>query len=76
MSLRFVDQRSIIGLTNSLISLFTSRMPGVGLARDLGLILLDNSSFLKKCLSRYAQGYSGVIPDLVCQIALDKREKV
>jgi 2-octaprenyl-6-methoxyphenol hydroxylase len=76
MSLRFVDQRSIIGLTNGLISLFTSRIPGVGLARDLGLILLDNSSFLKKCLSRYAQGYSGVIPDLVCQIALDKREKV
>ncbi|RUR13517.1 2-octaprenyl-6-methoxyphenyl hydroxylase [Legionella sp. km772] len=73
--LRQSDQRAIINFTNGLIKLFTSRIPGVGLARDLGLILLDNSNFLKQCLSRYAQGYSGVIPDLVCQIALDKRDK-
>ncbi len=67
------DQINIISLTNSLISLFTSRIPGVGLARDLGLLLLDNSPFLKKCLSRYAQGYSGIIPDLVCEIPLIKQ---
>lgn len=71
--LRQSDQRLIINFTNGLINLFTSRLPGIGLARDLGLILLDNSAFLKNCLSRYAQGYSGIIPDLVCQIALDKR---
>lgn len=73
MSTRHADQKNIIGFTNGLINLFTSRIPGVGLARDMGLILLDNSAFLKKCLSRYAQGYSGVIPDLVCQIALENR---
>lgn len=69
------DQNLIINFTNGLIKLFTSRIPGLGLARDLGLILLDNSTFLKNCLSRHAQGYSGVIPDLVCQIALAKRDE-
>ncbi len=71
--MRQSDQKNIIGFTNSLINLFTSHLPGVGLARDLGLLLLDNSAFLKKCLSLYAQGYSGIIPDLVCQIPLDTR---
>lgn len=73
MHLRQGDQRSIISFTNGLIKLFTSRIPGVGLARDLGLIVFDNSAVLKKCLARYAQGYSGFIPDLVCQIPLETR---
>ena len=76
MNLRQADQKNIIGFTNGLINVFTSRIPGVGLVRDLGLILLDNSAFLKKCLSRHAQGYSGIIPDLVCQIALDNRGQI
>jgi 2-octaprenyl-6-methoxyphenol hydroxylase len=74
MNSRRGDQQNIVGFTNGLIKLFTSRIPGVGLARDLGLIVLDNSAFLKKCLSRYAQGYSGIIPDLVCHIPLQVRE--
>jgi 2-octaprenyl-6-methoxyphenol hydroxylase len=73
LALRQSDQKSIIGFTNSLINVFTSRIPGMGLARDLGLIVLDNSTTLKKWLSRYAQGYNGVIPDLVCQIPVDAR---
>lgn len=71
--LRKDDQKNIIGFTDSLIKLFTSRIPGVALARNLGLIALDNSIFLKKYLSRHAQGYSGIIPDLVCQIPLKGR---
>lgn len=73
LRLRYADQKNILSFTNGLINLFTSRIPGVGFARDLGLILLDNSAFLKKYLSRYAQGYSGILPDLVCDIALDNR---
>lgn len=73
LALRLSDQKSIIGFTNSLISIFTSRIPGVSLARDLGLIVLDNSTTLKNWLSRYAQGYNGVIPDLVCQIPVNAR---
>ena len=73
LDLRLGDQKNIISFTNSLISVFTSRIPGMGLARDLGLIVLDNSTILKNWLSRYAQGYSGMIPDLVCQIPIDAR---
>lgn len=74
VSLRVQDQHNIIRFTNGLIRLFTSKIPGMGVARDLGLILLDNSTFLKRCFSRYAQGYSGIIPDLICGIALEKKE--
>jgi 2-octaprenyl-6-methoxyphenol hydroxylase len=73
VKIREQDQKNIIGLTNSLVSLFTSSLPGMAMLRDLGLLVLDNSPFLKKCFSRYAQGYSGIIPDLVCQIPLSKR---
>ncbi len=76
VQLRASDQRLITGFAHGLVNLFTSRLPGVGLARDLGLILLDNSTFLKNCLARHAQGFSGVIPDLVCQIALGTKERV
>ena len=74
MQLRSTDQRIITSFSNGLISLFTSRFPGVGLARNLGLIALDNSTTLKNWFARYAQGFSGVIPDLVCQIALETKE--
>lgn len=74
MKLRINDQKIISGFTNSLINIFTSKLPGIGLARNLGLILLDNSVFFKKYLAQYAQGFSGVIPDLVCQIALDAKD--
>lgn len=73
LKLRQEDQKNIIQFTNGLMTLFTSRIPGVGLARDLGLLALDNSSFLKQWLSRQAQGYSGIIPNLVCQIPLATR---
>lgn len=75
LQMRAADQQLIMGFTDALIQLFTSNIPGVGLARDLGLIAFDNSLFLKKCLARYAQGFSGVLPDLVCQIPLDVKEK-
>lgn len=75
LQMRAADQQLITGFTDALISLFTSSIPGVGFARDLGLIAFDNIPFLKKCLARYAQGFSGVLPDLVCQIPLDVKEK-
>ena len=64
------DQVAIIQFTNSLIGLFTSRMPGLAVARGAGLIALDNMSTLKNLLTRYARGYAGIIPDLVCGIPL------
>lgn len=73
--LRAHDQKIITRLTDSLIQVFTSRFPGLGVARGLGLMALDNIPALKNLLARYARGFGGVIPDLVCEIALPKLQE-
>lgn len=67
---RASDQDMITTLTDVLVSLFKNPMPGVGLARRLGLVALDNSQLLKNMLLRHAKGFGGVVPDLVCGIPL------
>ena len=70
VQLRAHDQKIITRFTDGLIHLFTSRLPGLGVARGLGLIALDNIPALKNILARYARGFGGVTPDLVCEMAL------
>lgn len=70
--LRAHDQKAITYLTDGLISVFTSRLPGLGWARGMGLVALDNIPALKNLLARYARGFGGVVPDLVCDIALHR----
>lgn len=70
VALRLHDQKMIARLTDGLISVFTNRLPGLGFVRGLGLIALDNIPALKNLLARYAGGFGGVIPDLVCEIGL------
>lgn len=70
LNLRAHDQKMITGFTDGLINLFTSRLPGLGVMRGLGLIALDNIPALKNLLARYARGFGGVVPDLVCEMAL------
>lgn len=70
LKLRQHDQQVITRCTDGLVQLFTSRLPGIALARSVGLVALDNSAFLKDLLARYARGFGGCIPDLVCEIAL------
>lgn len=68
--LRAHDQKIITRFTDGLIHLFTSRLPGLGVARGLGLVAVDNIPALKNILARYARGFGGVTPDLVCEMAL------
>ena len=68
--LRRADQAIITQFTDGLITLFSSRWPGVAFARQLGLLAMDNSGALKNIISRYAGGFGGVVPDLVCGIPL------
>lgn len=68
------DEVAITRLTDGLIEIFTSRLPGMALARSLGLIAIDNLAILKRCLTRYTRGFAGTTPDLVCGITLDKKE--
>lgn len=64
------DQAAMIGFTDHLITLFTTQLPGLSMMRGLGFIALDNLSILKNTLARFARGYAGFIPDLVCGIPL------
>ena len=66
------DQRAITRFTDFLITLYSNQNTGVVLARQLGLVVMDNSAVLKRLLSRYASGFAGVVPDLVCEIPLQE----
>lgn len=72
--MRQYDQRAIIGITDSLVGVFGSRLPGMAFLRNLGLIAVDNLPFLKRTLAHYARGFAGFTPDLVCGLALDAEE--
>ncbi len=67
-NLRKGDQTSMSQLTDGLIQVFTSDFPGMGLARCAGLIAFDQIPALKAILAKYARGFAGITPDLVCQI--------
>ncbi|AUH71231.1 2-octaprenyl-6-methoxyphenyl hydroxylase [Legionella sainthelensi] len=75
VQLRAHDQKVITCFTDGLIQVFTSHLPGIGLMRGLGLMALDNIPVLKNLLARYARGFGGAIPDLVCEIALAEAQK-
>ncbi|CEG55584.1 2-octaprenyl-6-methoxyphenyl hydroxylase [Legionella fallonii] len=72
--LRRQDQQVITQLTDGLIEIFTSTLPGMGIARTIGLVTFDSLPMLKNCLARYTQGFGGIIPDLVCDIALTSKK--
>jgi 2-octaprenyl-6-methoxyphenol hydroxylase len=60
------DQTAIARLTDGLTMLYAHSGLGVRVARQVGLLVLDNNRLLKRILARYASGLSGVVPDLVC----------
>jgi 2-octaprenyl-6-methoxyphenol hydroxylase len=64
------DQTAIAQLTDGLVSLYANSSLGLRVARQWGLLLLDNNRWLKNNLARYASGLAGVVPDLVCGISL------
>lgn len=64
------DQTSIIRFTDRLIDVFTNPLPGLAWARSAGLLAFDNLSLFKNLLARYAGGFAGLTPDLVCGIPL------
>lgn len=71
-STRHQDQISMIKFTHYMVEIFTTPNLLMRTLRGAGLITLDNSSLLKNCLSRFARGFGGVIPDLVCGLPLSK----
>lgn len=61
---RDADRRGVIQFTDSLVKLFRSDRPGMGLLRDLGLLLFDLTPPAKRALSRVSWGFAGRLPRL------------
>lgn len=68
--LRQYDQQSIKTFTDGLVNLFTKNIPGLSIARGLGLFALDNSNKFQDFLIKHTCGFGGNIPDLACQIPI------
>ncbi len=64
------DQTAITHFTDGLIALYKNQLPGMATLRKAGLMAIDNIPLLKNLLSRYARGFGGIIPDLVCGMPL------
>lgn len=70
------DQKCIKIFTENLITIFKSKLPGISNLRSLGLLALDNSNLGKNLLERYARGFAGTSPDLVCGISLIHEDEI
>jgi 2-octaprenyl-6-methoxyphenol hydroxylase len=61
---RAVDRDGVVRFTDGLVRLFGSRMPGVSLMRNLGLLVFDLSPPAKRALARVSLGFGGPTPRL------------
>jgi 2-octaprenyl-6-methoxyphenol hydroxylase len=61
---RAADRGGVVRFTDGLVRLFGSRMPGVGLMRNLGLLMFDLSPPAKRALARVSLGFGGPTPRL------------
>lgn len=68
--LRQQDHNNTTCFTDGLIQLFSSKIPGLSTMRQSGLAMVEHLPLFKSLIRRYASGFSGVIPDLVCNIPL------
>jgi 2-octaprenyl-6-methoxyphenol hydroxylase len=58
------DRSGVIRFTDGLIKLFGDKRPGMGLARNLGLLLFDLAPPAKSALARVSAGFAGPAPRL------------
>lgn len=61
---RAADRGGVVRFTDGLVKLFGSRVPGVSLMRNLGLLLFDLSPPAKRALARVSLGFGGPTPRL------------
>ena len=61
---RAEDRKGVTKFTDGLVKLFGSELPGVGVARNFGLLLFDLSPTAKRALSRVSWGFAGRMPRL------------
>ncbi|MGH8294587.1 MAG: 2-octaprenyl-6-methoxyphenyl hydroxylase [Steroidobacteraceae bacterium] len=68
---RAADRRGVVRFTDGLVRLFGSRMPGVSLMRDLGLLAFDLAPPAKRALARVSLGFGGPTPRLARGLPLE-----
>ncbi|HEV7608636.1 MAG TPA: 2-octaprenyl-6-methoxyphenyl hydroxylase [Steroidobacteraceae bacterium] len=68
---RAEDRSGVTRFTDSLVKLFGSDTPGVGLVRNFGLLLFDLSPAAKRALSRVSWGFAGRMPRLARGLPLE-----
>lgn len=66
---RFADWRArdrgrVVRFTDGLVRLFADRRPGIGLLRNLGLLMFDLTPPAKSALARVSAGFGGPTPRL------------
>jgi 2-octaprenyl-6-methoxyphenol hydroxylase len=61
---RETDRRGVVGFTDGLVKMFASTRPGIGILRNLGLLLFDLTPPAKSALSRVSAGFGGPTPRL------------
>lgn len=67
---RAADRRGVVGFTDRLVKLFGDTRPGVGVVRNLGLLLFDVTPPAKSALARVSVGFAGPTPRLARGLAL------
>ena len=61
---RAADRGGVVRFTDGLVRLFGSRMPGISILRNLGLLAFDLSPPAKRALARVSLGFGGPTPRL------------
>jgi len=64
------DRAGVVRFTDGLVKLFGDPRPGVGLLRNLGLLLFDLSPPAKSALARVSAGFAGPTPRLARGLSL------
>jgi len=67
---RSLDRRGVVGFTDTLVKVFGDTRPGIGVARNLALLLFDLAPPAKSALARVSVGFAGPTPRLARGLAL------
>jgi 2-octaprenyl-6-methoxyphenol hydroxylase len=65
------DRKGVTRFTDSLVKLFGSERPALGMVRNFGLLLFDLSPAAKRALSRVSWGFAGRMPRLARGLPLE-----
>lgn len=67
------DRSGVVRFTDGLVKLFGDTRPGVGLLRNLGLLVFDLAPPAKSALARVSAGFTGPTPRLARGLELSSR---